>query len=70
LTKQGHPISDRTVARMLREQGFSLQGNAKVIEGKQHADPTPSSSTWPGRSVSMWPPASRSCRLTRKRRSW
>jgi hypothetical protein len=38
LTKQGHPISDRTVARMLREQGFSLQGNAKVIEGKQHAD--------------------------------
>jgi transposase len=38
LTKQGHPVSDRTVARMLSEMGFSLQGNAKVIEGAQHAD--------------------------------
>jgi hypothetical protein len=38
LTEQGHPVSDRTVARMLRGMGFSLQGNAKVIEGKQHAD--------------------------------
>jgi transposase len=38
LTKMGHAVSDRTVARMLRELGFSLQGNAKVIEGAQHAD--------------------------------
>jgi hypothetical protein len=38
LTTAGHPVSDRTVARMLRDVGFSLQGNAKVIEGKQHAD--------------------------------
>lgn len=38
LTNQGHPVSDRTVARMLRELGFSLQGNAKVIEGAQHPD--------------------------------
>lgn len=38
LTKQGHRVSDRTVARMLREMGFSLQGNAKVVEGTQHAD--------------------------------
>jgi len=38
LTKMGHAVSDRTVARMLRELGFSLQGNAKVIEGGQHAD--------------------------------
>ena len=38
LTRQGHRVSDRTVARMLREMGFSLQGNAKVIEGAQHAD--------------------------------
>jgi len=33
LTARGHPVSDRTVARMLREMGFSLQGNAKVVEG-------------------------------------
>jgi len=34
----GHPVSDRTVARMLRAQGFSLQANAKVTEGRQHVD--------------------------------
>ncbi len=38
LTKMGHPVSDRAVARMLQSMGFSLQGNAKVVEGKQHAD--------------------------------
>jgi transposase len=38
LTKTGHPVSDRTIARMLAELGFSLQGNAKVVEGTQHAD--------------------------------
>src|SRR5262249_57331000 len=38
LTSAGHPVSDRTVARMLQNMGFSLQGNAKVVEGKQHAD--------------------------------
>jgi len=38
LSKAGHQVSDRTVARMLQDMGFSLQGNAKVIEGKQHAD--------------------------------
>src|SRR5680860_715215 len=38
LTSRGHPVSDRTVARMLRELGFSLQGNAKVVEGTQHED--------------------------------
>jgi len=38
LTGQGHRVSDRTVARMLREMGFSLQGNAKVVEGAQHED--------------------------------
>jgi len=38
LTSSGHPVSDRTVARMLQALGFSLQGNAKVVEGRQHAD--------------------------------
>jgi transposase len=38
LAETGHPVSDRTVARMLRGLGFSLQGNAKVTEGRQHAD--------------------------------
>jgi Rhodopirellula transposase DDE domain len=38
LTRLGHRVSDRTVARMLTDLGFSLQGNTKVLEGSQHAD--------------------------------
>ena len=38
LTAAGHPVADRTVARMLAGMGFSLQGNAKVVEGRQHED--------------------------------
>lgn len=38
LTAAGHRVSERTVARMLRALGFSLQANAKVIEGRQHED--------------------------------
>jgi hypothetical protein len=38
LTAAGHRVSDRTVARMLRALGFSLQANAKVLEGRQHED--------------------------------
>ena len=38
LTASGHPVSDRTVARMLRGMGFSLQANTKVTEGRKHAD--------------------------------
>jgi len=38
LTRQGHPVSAPTVGRLLREQGFSLQANAKTLEGKQHPD--------------------------------
>ncbi|MET9338207.1 ISAzo13 family transposase [Nonomuraea sp. NPDC003804] len=38
LTRQGHRVSPPTVGRLLREAGFSLQGNAKTLEGKQHPD--------------------------------
>ena len=38
LAAAGHRVSDRTVARMLKAMGFSLQANAKVIEGRQHED--------------------------------
>jgi Rhodopirellula transposase DDE domain len=38
LTRQGHPVSAPTAGNLLRENGFSLQGNAKTLEGKQHAD--------------------------------
>src|SRR5438552_1223006 len=35
LTRQGHRAGADTVADLLREEGFSLQGNAKTIEGNQ-----------------------------------
>jgi hypothetical protein len=38
LTAAGHRIGSDTVAGLLRQQGFSLQGNAKTIEGGQHVD--------------------------------
>jgi transposase len=38
LTRQGHKVGADTVGDLLREEGFSLQGNAKTIEGKRHPD--------------------------------
>ena len=38
LTAQGHRVSADTVGDLLRAEGFSLQGNAKTIEGAQHPD--------------------------------
>ena len=38
LTQAGHVISPDTVERLLKEDGYSLQGNAKTVEGKQHPD--------------------------------
>jgi transposase len=38
LTRQGHKVSADTVGDLLREEGFSLQGNAKTLEGTRHPD--------------------------------
>jgi hypothetical protein len=38
LGRQGWRISAGTVAEALRAEGFSLQANAKTLEGKQHPD--------------------------------
>src|SRR5947199_9813979 len=38
LTAQGHPVSARTVARLLKELDYSLQGLRKTREGKDHPD--------------------------------
>jgi transposase len=38
LTQQNHPIGATTVRRLLREMGYSLQGNRKTQEGKQNPD--------------------------------
>ena len=38
LTSAGHQVSQRTVAMLLHERGYSLQANVKTVEGKQHPD--------------------------------
>jgi transposase len=38
LRRRGHRVSAPTVGRLLRANGFSLQGTAKTLEGDQHPD--------------------------------
>jgi Rhodopirellula transposase DDE domain len=38
LTAQGHRVGPDTVARLFKDHDYSLQGNAKTIEGRQHPD--------------------------------
>ena len=38
LARQGHPVSEDTIQRRLRELDFSLQANKKDKEGESHAD--------------------------------
>ena len=38
LTQQGHPVSPRTVGRLLSADGYSLQSNRKTKEGDSHPD--------------------------------
>lgn len=38
LTRQNHPVTDRTVALLLKQSGYSLQANRKTREGSSHPD--------------------------------
>jgi hypothetical protein len=38
LTEMGHQVSHSVVAKILRAQGYSLQGTRKTLEGTQHPD--------------------------------
>jgi hypothetical protein len=38
LRRRDHPVGARTVARLLRQAGYSLQSNRKVREGDSHPD--------------------------------
>ncbi len=38
LQRQHHPVTDRTVATLLKLAGYSLQANRKTREGSSHAD--------------------------------
>jgi Rhodopirellula transposase DDE domain len=38
MTLRGFPCTKDVIARLMREAGYSLQGMAKVLEGRQHED--------------------------------
>jgi hypothetical protein len=38
LAEQGHRVDARTVARLLKQQHYSLQANRKTLEGADHPD--------------------------------
>jgi DNA-binding phage protein len=38
LNERGHHVSERIVRALLHEAGYSLQANAKIVEGRQHPD--------------------------------
>ena len=38
LAQENHPVTDRTVARLLKQAGYSLQANRKTREGSSHPD--------------------------------
>jgi len=38
LAERGHPVGYRSVAKMLKDLGYSLQANAKTLEGASHPD--------------------------------
>ena len=59
LSAQGHRVSPGTVAGPPRGQGFSLQANAKVLEGSLHADRDAQFRYTAGRPQGGWPPGSR-----------
>ena len=49
LTRRGHPVSGRTVARRLHDLDYSLQSNRKTIEGSDHPQRDARSATSTGR---------------------
>jgi hypothetical protein len=59
LTAQGHPVSDDTVGRLLREQGYRLQRTAKTLEAPSTPTGTPSFAPSTSRRRSTWPAGSR-----------
>jgi transposase len=60
LARQGHQVSANTVGDLLREQGFSLQANAKTIEGKRHPDRDAQFRYINGQVKEQTPPSTRS----------
>ena len=59
LTAAGHQVSAPTVAALLKEESFSLQGNAQTLEGRSTPTGTRSSATSTPGPRSTWTLATR-----------
>ncbi len=59
LTRRGQRLSADTVGDLLWEEGFSLQANAKTIEGTQHPDRDAQDRHIDARSRATWVPTTR-----------
>ena len=59
LTAAGHRLGPDTVARLLHEQGFCLQGNAKPLRVSSIRTAAGSSAISTSRPASTWQPAIR-----------
>ena len=55
LSAQGHRCGKDAVLRILHQQGYSTQGNAKTIEGRRHPDRDAQFGYIGGRPGSSWP---------------
>ena len=54
LTAAGHPVSADTVHKLLKAEGFSLQGNAKTWRGRSTRTGTASAATSASRRGPTW----------------
>ena len=70
LRRHRHDVGPTTVARLLREAGYSLQGNRKTREGGSHPDRNAQFEFINKRVKAFQRQRSRSSRWTPKRRNW
>lgn len=59
LSRQGHQVGAGTVARLLKAQGFTLQGVSRTLEGVRHPDRDAQSGTSAGRPGTVSRPGCR-----------
>jgi hypothetical protein len=59
LTAKGHPVSDDTVGRLLKQQGYRLQRTVNTLRAPNIPTGTPSSAISTSRLGRIWPPGSR-----------
>ena len=70
LGRGGHRVSHRLVAELLHELGYSLQANAKTLEGSSHPDRNASLSISTARSGASLSRVSPSSRWIPRKRNW